>query len=142
MRFQATRLWLQRRELGLGVALVATTLVLVGLSGPLLVWAVLRPSRTKQRRELAPLSILFGTARAVRWLWLELHGLPHRSWHPCAQCRRPIEVPSRAWYCSPNCRRWARWERDARGGDELAHARIARASRLADMDALMGEVPF
>jgi hypothetical protein len=32
--------------------------------------------------------------------------------HPCGQCGRPIGAPSRAEFCSPACRRYARFERE------------------------------
>jgi hypothetical protein len=51
-----------------------------------------------------------------RLLGLAIFGLLTRS-VACAQCGAPIEAPSKAWYCSPACRRYARLERDTRSPD-------------------------
>jgi hypothetical protein len=79
-------------------------------------------------------------------LWRDLRGVPHGRWHPCAQCRAPIEEPSRAWYCSPGCRRFARLERDAEAFDpeiaERARERLRRLQRQADTDPALVEIPF
>jgi hypothetical protein len=50
-------------------------------------------------------------------------------WHACGQCGVPIEPPSRAEYCSPSCRRYARLQREA-------------FDRRAETLASYGEVPF
>ena len=50
-------------------------------------------------------------------------------WHACGQCGVPIEPPSRAEFCSPSCRRYARLHREA-------------LDRRSQMLASYGEVPF
>jgi hypothetical protein len=51
------------------------------------------------------------------------------NWHACGQCGVPIEPPSRAEYCSPTCRRYARLRRE-----EL--------ERRSELLTSFGEVPF
>jgi hypothetical protein len=74
------------------------------------------------------------------WLWDELHGVPHRPWQPCLQCGRPIEAPSRAWYCSPRCRQLARQQRERLNWDELARACAPQPPCTSDSS--FGDVPF
>lgn len=50
-------------------------------------------------------------------------------WRACGQCGVPIEPPSRAEYCSPSCRRYARLQREA-------------LDRRVETLASYGEVPF
>ena len=85
--------------------------------------------------------------RAVVWLWRELHAAPHRPWHPCAQCGRPIEQPSRAAYCSHTCRGYARLQRDAEADGRVAdrarrRLRAIELRRLADEQPEWTDVPF
>jgi len=126
----------------------ATGLVLVvGLllcSAPLLL-AIGAIEWKARHRRLLGLAILSLLLRSVVWLWQELRNVPHRRWHPCAQCGAPIEAPSRAWYCSPLCRRYARLERDARSPDPWCAERAAvRLQLLAQpaADPSRSEIPF
>ncbi|HZL19872.1 MAG TPA: hypothetical protein VFG23_19210 [Polyangia bacterium] len=49
--------------------------------------------------------------------------------HPCSQCGSPIGAPSRAAFCSPACRTYARLERE-------------ETARRAEQRRGFGEVPF
>ena len=101
---------------------------------------------SRRRNRVLSLALLGLLARAVVWLWQELRGLPHGQWHPCAQCGAPIEAPSRAWYCSPACRRYARLERDARSPDpwlaERAETRLRLVASASAADPESSEIPF
>jgi hypothetical protein len=142
--------WLSwhRRQLATGTALIIGAALLV-TAGPLLVTvAAVEWKHGRRRRRRLGLALTIVLARSVVWLWRDLSGIPHGDWHPCARCRSPIEAPSRAWYCSPACRRYARLERDVRAFDpwiaERASGRL-RAIELrpqADMRPEWGEVPF
>jgi hypothetical protein len=105
-------------------------------------------SKGRRRQQPAGLIAFLTLVTAVRWLWDELHDAPHRPWHPCAVCHRPIEEPSRAAYCSHECRTIARLERDALDNDPRIASRAERRLRnkrlrdLADQDADLEEVPF
>jgi hypothetical protein len=144
----ALRRWLSwhRYQLAAGSALALVAAVLVTAGPPLLAVAAIEWKYTRRRNRvlsLALLGLLFG---AVVWLWQELRNVPHGPWHPCAQCGAPIEVPSRAWYCSPACRRYARLERDARSPDpwlaERAETRLRVLARSASADPSLSEIPF
>jgi hypothetical protein len=85
--------------------------------------------------------------RTVVWLWRELHGAPHRPWYPCAQCGRPIELPSRAACCSHACRMYARLRREAEANGRVAgrarrRLRAIELRRLADQQPEWTQVPF
>lgn len=129
---------------GAALALIAALLVLVGPA--LLVLAALEWKHSRRRARLLSLALIGLLARAVVWLWQELRGLPHGQWHPCAQCGAPIEAPSRAWYCSPACRRYARLERDARSPDpwtaERAETRLRLVWGASVADPESAEIPF
>jgi hypothetical protein len=122
-------------------------LVLVGPA--LLALAILESVAQKGRRRTpVALTIAAGLARAVTWLWRELHHQPHGRWHPCTQCGKPIEEPSQAAYCSHACRSYARLERDAQANDPRIADRAQRRLRtirlreLADQNSTWDEVPF
>jgi hypothetical protein len=124
-----------------GLALVAAVLL---STGPVLL--ILGGFEWKARhRRVIGIAIL-GFARSIVWLWQELQGIPHGRWHPCAQCGAPIEAPSRAWYCSPVCRRYARLERDARSPDpwlsERTAVRLRVLARASAADPELSEIPF
>ncbi len=143
----ALRRWLSwhRYQLAAAAGLAVTTIVLVGAAPLLLAVSVVEWKRGHRR--LLGLAVLALLARAVVWLWQELRGLPHGRWHPCVQCGWPIEAPSRAWYCSPNCRRLARLARDAGSPDpwiaERAESRLsALARRQPASDPALAEIPF
>jgi hypothetical protein len=113
-----------------------------------LLLAAIEWKQARRRRRLLGLALLAEVAHAIVWLWDELHGAPHGSWHPCGQCRRPIEEPSRAAYCSHACRSYARLERDAQANDPRIADRAERTlrairlQRLAEQDPRLAEVPF
>lgn len=129
---------------GAALALISALLVLVGPA--LLVLATLEWKYRRRRSRLLSHALVGLFVRAVVWLWQELRGLPHGRWHPCAQCGAPIEAPSRAWYCSPGCRRHARLKREARSPDpwmaECAEVRLRVLSRMAAADPEFSEIPF
>jgi hypothetical protein len=145
MQAQASALWrwitTHHRELLAGTALAVTVAALV-LAGPwLLALAAVEWKRSRRKRLLA-LTLIGLLAHAVVWLLRDLRGAPHADWHPCTQCGAPIEAPSRAWYCSPACRRYARLKRHAAGGDERAQAKLERLARTDAYDPEFKEVPF
>ena len=149
MHSQGIALWRwltwHRRELAVGTALFAVTALLILVGPPLLTLAGLEWKHGRRRRLLGfALVALLG--RAVLWLWRDLRNLPHADWHPCAQCGAPIEAPSRAWYCSPACRRYGRLERDAHAFDpwvaESAQARLRALARATAVDPALAEIPF
>jgi hypothetical protein len=127
---------------------VASGLVLVGalllFTAPVLLAIATFEWKSSHRRLLGlPLLGLLG--RSAIWLWQELQGGPHGQWHPCAQCGAPIEAPSKAWYCSPLCRRYARLERDARSADPWVAERAAVRLRILarpTADPATSEIPF
>lgn len=148
MQAHGIALWrwlsLHRYQIGVGAALVAVAATLAFV-GPLLVLVGAVEWKRGNRRllGLAFAGLLF---RAAVWLWQELRGLPHGPWHACGQCGRPIPEPSRAWYCSPMCRRYARLERDARAFDphtaRRALERLQRLSNPSTIDPALEEIPF
>jgi hypothetical protein len=87
------------------------------VSGVGVMWRMLQhrffPRRRSSRRGLVELGAgaLVGAAVARR-----------RVTHPCVQCGKPIGAPSRAAYCSPGCREYARLERAKRESDARALA--------------------
>jgi hypothetical protein len=142
--------WLRRHQheitVATALAISFTTLVLattIVLPIAAIEWK--QTPRSKRVLSLAVLSVLVQTT--VR-LWCELRNIPHGRWHPCTQCGRPIEEPSRAAYCSHACRTWARLEREALDNDPFIAERAARRLRnrrlreLADSDSALTEVPF
>ena len=140
--------WLicHRRQLAAGAALLVLFAALV-VAGPiLLAMAVLEWKHGRRRNRLLGLALVGLLVRVVVWLWQELRNLPHGDWHPCAQCGAPIESPSRAWYCSPACRRYARLERDARAFDPWiagqAKGRLQALWQPAAIDPALAEIPF
>jgi hypothetical protein len=149
MRSHGIALWRwlswHRYQLAAGSALALVAAVLVTAGPALLAVAAVEWKYTRRNRvlSLALLGLLFG---ATLWLWQELRNVPHGPWHPCAQCGAPIEVPSRAWYCSPACRRYAWLERDARSPDpwlaERAETRLRVLARSASADPSLSEIPF
>lgn len=144
----ALRRWLSwhRYQLAAGAALALVAALLVLIGPALLVLAAIEWKNSSRRSRLLGLALVGLLARAVVWLWQELRGLPHGNWHPCAQCGGVIEASSRAWYCSPACRRYARLEREARSPDpwaaERAAARLRVLSRLDVVDPRSSELPF
>jgi hypothetical protein len=140
-------LW-HRHELLLTSALAGTLLLLFATSPPLLLVAAVEWKQARGRRSprLLGLAVLATLLRAVVWLWRELRGVPHGAWHPCVVCGAPIEAPSRAWYCSPGCRRHARLEREAQAFDpdvaERAAEQLRRLHRPPAHDPALAEIPF
>jgi hypothetical protein len=137
-----------RREAALAAGLALTTVLLV-LTMPLLAFVAAVEWKTSSRRRQRLLGVVLVAQlwRAVVWLWLELHGAPHRPWHPCTQCGRPIESPSRARCCSYACRCYARLERETKAAGWIgarAEHRLAalRLRQLADERPEWNEVPF
>jgi hypothetical protein len=144
----ALRRWLSwhRLQIPAATALIAVA-ALLAFTGPLLLLGVaFEWKHSRRNSRLLTLALLGLLARAVVCLWQELRGLPHGQWHPCAQCGAPIEEPSRAWYCSPSCRRYARLERDARSPDpwlaERAETRLRLVTRTDAADPESSEIPF
>jgi hypothetical protein len=148
MRLHGIPLWRwissHRYELALTSAIVLVSAVLL-IVAPLLLAVGTAEWKSNHRRVIG-LALLALLARSMVWLWQEIHGIPHGRWHPCAQCGLPIEAPSRAWYCSPLCRRYARLERDARSPDpwlaERAAVRLRVLARASAADPESSEIPF
>jgi hypothetical protein len=138
--------WLSwhRYQLAIATALVLVMVVLLSAAPVLLVIGAFE-WKAGHRRFLG-LAIFGLLGRSSVWLWQELFGTPHAQWHPCAQCGAPIEAPSRAWYCSPHCRRYARLEQDARSPDpwlaERAAVRLGLLARASAADPELSEIPF
>src|SRR6266851_2011944 len=129
MQAQGIALWRwlcwRRREIWIGVTLVVAVAVLMFVGPWLLLLAAVEWKTSRRRRaRLLGLVLTVLLVRAVVRLWQEFWDVPHGRWHPCMQCGHPIEAPSRAWYCSPSCRRYAQLERRAAGGDERATNRL------------------
>lgn len=141
-----------RHQIAIATCLTILLAFLVCVAPILLALAIVESRQTHGRRlprnRLCGLIALSFLANSVRWLWNELQGAPQRPWHPCAQCGRPIEAPSRAAYCSHECRTYARLQREALDSDPLIAERAARRLRnkrlrdLADNDPHLDEVPF
>jgi hypothetical protein len=127
------------------MALIGVAVLLL-FAGPALIGvAAIEWKYSRRPNRLLSLAVLGLLYRAVVWLWQELRNLPHGEWHPCAQCRAPIEAPSRAWYCSPACRRYARLEQDARSRDPWLAERAAVQLRMLGRpaaDPASSEIPF
>jgi hypothetical protein len=144
------RHWNDRRRLALATAILVIAAVLV-VTGPWLAllaaveWKLAaKPHRGGRLIGWATAGLLW---RALVWLWLELAEAPHGPWHPCAQCGRPIERPSRAAYCSHSCRQYALLERDAQADGRVAdrarrRVRAIELRRLTDERPEWVEVPF
>lgn len=70
---------------------------------------------------------------------------PAPGWHPCEQCGRPIESPSRARFCDAGCRRIGRLKLQAPLNERarLALERVERQRALpAGASAQTDEIPF
>lgn len=137
--------WLSchRYQLALATGLVSVAAVLL-VAAPVLLVVGASEWKSSHRRLLG-LTIFGLLARSIVWLWQELWGVPHGQWHPCLQCGAPIEAPSKALYCSPFCRRYARLERDARSPDPWASERAAVRLRVlagSAVDPASSEIPF
>ena len=144
----ALRRWLtwHRLQLAAATGIVGVAAVLL-FSGPaLLVIAAVEWKYSRRQSRVLSLALLGLLARALVWLWQELRNVPHGPWHPCAQCDAPIEAPSRAWFCSPGCRRHARLERDAHSPNpwiaELAETRLRLVWSANAADPETSEIPF
>jgi hypothetical protein len=146
MQLQASAFWrwtiTHRRELFVGTALALTLAILVFAAPLLLLLGAIEWKQSRRQKRLFTLAMLGLLARVAGWLWRDLQGVPHGKWHPCAQCGAPIEAPSRAWFCSPACRRHARLERYAAGGDERAKVQLKRLTRTDACDPELAEVSF
>lgn len=152
MQAQGIALWrwtcLHRREIAATAALVTVAGALLALGPALLALAAVEWKHSRRRRRLGTLALALLLARAVLWLWRDIRAVPHGHWHPCAQCGRPIEAPSRAAYCSHLCRTYARVERNAQANDPRIAERAERRLRairlrdLADRDPQLEEVPY
>jgi hypothetical protein len=150
MQTQRIALWRwirwHRYQLATGSALALVAALLVILAPGLLAVGALEWKYSRRPSRLLSLALLGLLVHAVVWLWHELRGLPHGPWHPCIQCGAPIEAPSRAWYCSPWCRRYAHLERDARSFDpwvaEQAETRLRAIAEPPELDPELSEIPF
>jgi hypothetical protein len=148
MQAQGIALWRwlswHRHQLAMATALGLITVVLLSVAPALLALGALEWKSSHRR--LLGFALLGLLGRSTVWLWQELWGTPHGRWHPCAQCGTPIEAPSRAWYCSPHCRRYARLERDTRSPDpwlaERAAVRLRVLARASAADPESSEIPF
>lgn len=129
---------------GAALALIGALLVLVGPA--LLALAAIELKCSRRRSRLLSFALLGLLARAVVWLWQELRSLPRGRWHPCTQCGAPVEAPSRACYCSPACRHYARLKRNARSPDpwlaERAETRLRLVWSSSVADPESSEIPF
>lgn len=139
--------WLSshRLQLAVATALVGVSVLLVFTGPALVVVAAIEWKYSRRPNRLLSFAVMGLIVGAVLWLWQELSGTPHGPWHPCAQCGAPIEAPSRAWYCSPLCRRYARLERDARSPDPWLAERASVRLRLfarPTVDPASSEIPF
>jgi hypothetical protein len=137
--------WLtwHRYQLAAATALILVAAVLLG-GAPLLLTVGAFEWKSSHKRLLG-FAVAGLLTRSIVWLWQELWGTPHGPWHPCAQCGAPIEAPSRAWYCSPLCRRYARLERDAQAPDPWIAERAAGRLRMLMRpvgDPASSEIPF
>jgi hypothetical protein len=140
--------WLRwhRLQIAAGSPLALVVALLVTAGPALLAVAAVEWKYTHRQNRVLSLALLGLLARWLIWLWQEMRGLPHGWWHPCAQCGAPIQAPSRAWYCSPACRRYARLERDARSPNpwlaERAETRLRLVTRANAADPASSEIPF
>ena len=140
--------WLRwhRLQLAAATGLVGVAALLLFTGPALLVRAAVEWKYSRRRSRVLSLALLGLLARAVVWLWLELRGLPHGQWQPCAQCGAPIEAPSRARFCSPFCRRYARLEGDAHSSNpgiaERAETRLRLVWSANAVDPESSEIPF
>jgi hypothetical protein len=139
--------WVSGHRLQLLAATVLTGVgALLLFTGPaLLIVAAVEWKYSRRRSRVLSLALLGLLARALVWLWQELRNVPHCPWHPCAQCGAPIEAPSKAWYCSPLCRRYARLEPDVRSPNPWCAERAAVRLRLLAQPAVdpsSSEIPF
>lgn len=139
-------LWSRRLQIAAATCLIGIVAVFLVASPALLAGATLEWKYTRRRTRLLSVAFVGLLVRAAVWVWQELRGLPHGQWHPCVQCGASIEAPSRASYCSPACRRYARLERDARSPDprlaECSAARLRTLSLIAVSDPASSEIPF
>jgi hypothetical protein len=147
MQTQGIALWRwiswHRYQLALAAALVLIAAVFL-FSAPVLLAIAAYEWKSRHRRVIG-LALLGLLARSSLWLRQEFQGIPHGKWHPCAQCGAPIEAPSRAWYCSPLCRRYARLEREMRSPDPWSAERAAVRLRVVTqpaVDPASSEIPF
>lgn len=124
------------RELAVGAALALTVAVGFAVLPFLFAIAVVEWRSGSTRKRLFTFAFIAMLVGTIRWLWIELHRAPHRPWHPCAQCGRPIVEPSRAAYCSHACRSYARLERDAEALDPRIAERAQRRLRARRLRAL------
>src|SRR5436190_1057863 len=87
------------------LAATAASLVIVAVASATVVLTIVFSERKRQRGPLPPPEDVIASAGAVI---NALFGRPKVGCHGCAQCGAPIEPPSRAEFCSPVCRRYAR----------------------------------
>jgi hypothetical protein len=147
MQAQGNSLWRwltwHRYQLVVATSLILVAAIFLGVAPILLALGAFEWKSSHKR--LLGFAVLGLVTRSIVWLWQELQGIPHGRWHPCLQCGAPIEAPSRAWYCSPICRFYARLERDARSLDpwraERAAVRLRTLARPA-ADPASSEIPF
>jgi len=108
------------------ITLSAVSAIIVGTALVLaLVVSITESSRQRRSRLARPALIVTSALAIVYLLWRKRDS----NWHACGQCGVPIEPPSRAEYCSPTCRRYARLRRE-----EL--------ERRSELLTSFGEVPF
>jgi hypothetical protein len=140
--------WLSwhRYQVAFGTALVLVAAVLLVAAPVLLVVGAFEWKSSRRPNRLLAFAVAALLLRAAAWLWEELWNHPHGQWHPCAQCGAPIEAPSRAWYCSPACRRYAGLKRDVRSPDpwlaERAETRLRLVWNASAADPDLSEIPF
>jgi hypothetical protein len=102
---------------------VAVSVLIIGTA---LVFSLAIALASGNRGRRSHPELIVATALAIVYaLWRKRDA----GWHACGQCGVPIEPPSRAEYCSPSCRRYARLQREA-------------FDRRAETLASYGEVPF
>jgi hypothetical protein len=138
--------WLTWHRYQLAVATALVLVVVALLSAAPLLLALGAVEWKARHRRLLGLALLGLLVRSIVWLWRETLGVPHGRWHPCAQCGAPIEAPSKALYCAPLCRRYARLQRHARSHDpwlaEHAAVRLRVLARATAADPDSSEIPF
>jgi hypothetical protein len=119
--------WRHRRQIALLTALAATAGASILIAPILLTVAAIEWKQTGRQQRLLSIALLLLLIRAISWLWRELRRIPHAGWHPCGQCGVPIAAPSRAEYCSPACRRDARFTREETARRTAAIAQFGEA---------------
>jgi aromatic ring hydroxylase len=108
------------------ILLGALSALIVGTALVLALFVSIAQASQRKHRGLTRPALIVTSALAIAYL---LWHKRDSKWHACGQCGVPIVPPSRAEYCSPTCRRYARLRRE-----EL--------ERRSELLASFGEVPF